>query len=700
MSKTKLFPLERTRNIGIMAHIDAGKTTTTERILFYTGRLHRMGEVHDGGATMDWMEQEKERGITITSAATTCEWADHRINIIDTPGHVDFTVEVERSLRVLDGAVALFCAVGGVEPQSETVWRQADKYHVPRIAFVNKMDRTGANFEGAIQAMRDRLKANPVPVQVPIGEGEMFKGVIDLIRNKAIIWHDETQGSTFDEIDIPADLQKDARHWRINLLEAVAEHNDELLMKYLEGEDITAEELKEVVRTAALSMDITPVFCGSAFKNKGVQRLLDGIIDYLPSPLDVPPISGVDPKTDEEVTRAPDPTGPFSAIAFKIMTDPYVGKITFIRVYSGKLEKGSAVLNATSRERERVGRLLFMHSNHREDIEAVQAGDIAAAVGLKNVRTGDTLTDPDYEVILEKMDFPEPVIRIAIEPKSKADSDKLGQGLQKLAEEDPTFKVSVDHETGQTIIAGMGELHLEIIVDRLKREFKVEANVGKPQVSYREAITQTVDHKYTHKKQSGGRGQFAEVWMEVGPADEGEVGLEFIDDIKGGSIPREFIPSVGKGVQSAMLQGPLAGYPVEGIKVRLYDGKFHNVDSDQLSFEIAGRMGFREAARKAGPKLMEPIMAVEVVTPEEYMGDVIGDLNSRRGRIESMGQRNDVQVIKAFVPLSSMFGYSTDMRSITQGRALYSMQFDHYEEVPKSVRDEIIASAAGAVSAE
>jgi len=700
MSKTKLFPLERTRNIGIMAHIDAGKTTTTERILFYTGRLHRMGEVHDGGATMDWMEQEKERGITITSAATTCEWHDHRINIIDTPGHVDFTVEVERSLRVLDGAVALFCAVGGVEPQSETVWRQADKYHVPRIAFVNKMDRTGANFEGAVQAMRDRLKANPVPVQVPIGEGEMFKGVIDLIRNKAIIWHDETQGSTFDEIDIPADLVKDARHWRINLLEAVAEHNDELLIKYLEGEDITAEELRDVVRTAALSMDITPVFCGSAFKNKGVQRLLDGIIDYLPSPLDVPPISGIDPKTDKEVTRAPDPKGPFSAIAFKIMTDPYVGKITFIRVYSGKLEKGSAVLNATSRERERVGRLLFMHSNHREDIEAVQAGDIAAAVGLKNVRTGDTLTDPDSEVLLEKMDFPEPVIRIAIEPKSKADSDKLGQGLQKLAEEDPTFKVSVDHETGQTIIAGMGELHLEIIVDRLKREFKVEANVGKPQVSYREAITQTVDHKYTHKKQSGGRGQFAEVWMEVGPADEGEVGLEFIDDIKGGSIPREFIPSVGRGVQSAMLQGPLAGYPVEGIKVRLYDGKFHNVDSDQLSFEIAGRMGFREAARKAGPKLMEPIMAVEVVTPEEYMGDVIGDLNSRRGRIESMGQRNDVHVIKAFVPLSSMFGYSTDMRSITQGRALYSMQFDHYEEVPKSVRDEIIASAAGAVTAE
>ena len=700
MSNTNNFTLERTRNIGIMAHIDAGKTTTTERILFYTGKLHRMGEVHDGGATMDWMEQEKERGITITSAATTCEWADHRINIIDTPGHVDFTVEVERSLRVLDGAVALFCAVGGVEPQSETVWRQADKYHVPRIAFVNKMDRTGANFENAIQEMRDRLKANPVPVQVPIGEGEMFRGVIDLIRNKAIIWHDATQGSTFDEIDIPDDLQKDARHWRINLLEAVAEHNDALLMKYLEGEEITVEELKAVVRTAALSMDITPVFCGSAFKNKGVQRLLDGVIDYLPSPIDVPAIAGVDPKTEQEVTRAADPDGPFSAIAFKIMTDPYVGKLTFFRVYSGTLQKGSAVLNATSRKKERVGRLLFMHSNHREDVEVVRAGDIAAAVGLKDVRTGDTLCDLDSEVILEKMEFPEPVIRIAIEPKSKADNDKLGAGLQKLAEEDPTFKVSVDHETGQTIIAGMGELHLEIIVDRLKREFKVEANVGKPQVSYREAILNTVDYKYTHKKQSGGRGQFAEIWFELGPAEEGKIGLEFIDDIKGGSIPREFIPSVGKGIESAMSQGPLAGYPVEGIRARLYDGKFHNVDSDQLSFEIAGRMGFREAARKASPKLMEPIMAVEVVTPEEYMGDVIGDLNSRRGRIESMGQRNDVQVIKSFVPLSNMFGYSTDMRSITQGRAIYSMQFDHYAEVPKNVADEIIAAASGAVSVD
>ncbi len=692
--------LSRTRNIGIMAHIDAGKTTTTERILFYTGKLHRMGEVHDGGATMDWMEQEKERGITITSAATTAEWDGHRINIIDTPGHVDFTVEVERSLRVLDGAVALFCAVGGVEPQSETVWRQADKYHVPRIAFVNKMDRTGADFESAINAMRDRLKANPVPVQVPIGEGEMFRGVIDLIRNRAIIWHDETQGATFDDIEIPDDLKKDARHWRINLLEAVAEHNDELLMKYLEGEEITVEELKAVVRKAALSMDITPVFCGSAFKNKGVQRLLDGIIDYLPSPLDIPPISGIDPITNEAVTREPDPKGPFSAIAFKIMTDPYVGKLTFFRVYSGSLAKGSAVLNATSRTKERVGRLLFMHSNHREDVELVSAGDIGAAVGLKNVRTGDTLCDADHEVILEKMEFPEPVIRIAIEPKSKADSDKLGAGLQKLAEEDPTFKVSVDHETGQTIIAGMGELHLEIIVDRLKREFKVEANVGKPQVSYREAILKNVDSRYTHKKQSGGRGQFAEVWLELGPAEEGKVGLEFIDDIKGGSIPREFIPSVEKGIREAMSQGPLAGYPVEGIRARLYDGKFHNVDSDQLSFEIAGRMAFREMSRKADPKLMEPIMAVEVVTPEEYMGDVIGDLNSRRGRIESMGQRNDVHVIKSFVPLSSMFGYSTDMRSLTQGRAIYTMQFDHYAEVPKSVAEEVIAAASGAVSVD
>jgi elongation factor G len=692
---SKVFSLEKTRNIGIMAHIDAGKTTTTERILYYTGKLHRMGEVHEGGATMDWMEQEKERGITITSAATTCEWKDHRINIIDTPGHVDFTVEVERSLRVLDGAVALFCAVGGVEPQSETVWRQANKYSVPRVAFVNKMDRTGADFENAVAQMKERLKANAVPVQIPIGEGEMFKGVVDLISNKAIIWHDETQGMTWDEIDIPHDLENAARHWRINLLEAVAEHNDELLMKYLEGEVITEEEMKDVVREATLSLDITPVFCGSAFKNKGVQRLLDAVLDYLPAPTDVPAITGIHPRTEEELSRPSDPDGPFSAIAFKVMTDPYVGKLTFFRVYSGKLDKGSAILNATSGKKERIGRILFMHADSREDVESVRAGDIAAGVGVKQVHTGDTFCDPDHPVILEKMEFPEPVIRIAIEPKTKADSDKLGNGLQKLAEEDPTFKVKVDHETGQTIIAGMGELHLEIIVDRLKREFKVEANVGKPQVSYRESISQTVDKRYTHKKQSGGRGQFAEVWVEIGPSDEVEEGLEFIDDIKGGSIPREYIPSVEKGIKDSMLQGPLAGYPIEGIKARLYDGKFHNVDSDQLSFEIAGRMAFREAARAASPALMEPIMAVEVVTPEEYMGEVIGDLNSRRGRIDSMTPRADAQVIKAFVPLSNMFGYSTDMRSITQGRAIYTMQFDHFAEVQKSVSDEIIAAAKG-----
>jgi elongation factor G len=585
--------------------------------------------------------------------------------------------------------------VGGVEPQSETVWRQATKYGVPRIAFVNKMDRTGANFEAAVQAMKDRLKANAVPVQIPIGEGEMFKGVVDLISNKAIIWNDETQGMTWDEIDIPHDLENDARHWRINLLEQVAEQDDELLMKYLEGETISADELKKVVRQATLELAITPVFCGSAFKNKGVQRLLDGVIDYLPAPTDVPAIKGVHPRTDEEISRPSDPNGPFSAIAFKVMTDPYVGKLTFFRVYSGTLEKGSSILNATSGKKERIGRILFMHADTREDVDSVRAGDIAAGVGVKQVHTGDTFCDPDHPVILEQMEFPEPVIRIAIEPKTKADSDKLGQGLQKLAEEDPTFKVNVDHETGQTIIAGMGELHLEIIVDRLKREFKVEANVGKPQVSYRESISKTVDKRYTHKKQSGGRGQFAEVWVEIGPSEEVEEGLEFIDDIKGGSIPREFIPSVEKGIKDSMLQGPLAGYPIEGIKARLYDGKYHNVDSDQLSFEIAGRMAFREAARAANPALMEPIMSVEVVTPEEYMGEVIGDLNSRRGRIESMTPRADAQVIKAFVPLSNMFGYSTDMRSITQGRAIYTMQFDHFAEVPKSVADEVIAAATG-----
>lgn len=694
MNTNKGYSLKRTRNIGIMAHIDAGKTTTTERVLFYTGKLHRMGEVHEGGATMDWMEQEKERGITITSAATTCFWADHRINIIDTPGHVDFTVEVERSLRVLDGAIALFCAVGGVEPQSETVWRQADKYSVPRIAFVNKMDRTGADFHQAVQMMKDRLKANAVPVQIPIGAGEMFRGVIDLVRGKAIVWHEDKQGATWDEIEIPDDLKAEARHWRINLLEAISEHNDELLMKYLEEEEITEDEIRETVRKATLSLDITPVFCGTAFKNKGVQRLLDGVIDYLPSPLDVKSITGIHPHTDEEISRTPEKGQPFSAIAFKIMTDPYVGKLTFFRVYSGELEKGAQVFNATSSKKERVGRLLFMHANSREDVEIVRAGDIAAAVGLKNVRTGDTLADPANPIILEQMDFPEPVIRIAIEPKTKADSDKLGQGLQKLAEEDPTFRISTNHETGQTLIAGMGELHLEIIVDRLRREFSVDANVGRPQVAYREAITSSVNKVYTHKKQSGGRGQFAEIRVEFMPNESG-VGFEFVNEIVGGNIPREYIPSVEKGIASAMSQGPLAGYPIEGITARLYDGKYHNVDSDQLSFEVAGRMAFREASRSASPILMEPIMEVEVVTPDEYMGEVIGDLNSRRGKIESLGQRNDAQIIQAHVPLSEMFGYSTDMRSLTQGRAIYTMQFHSYQATPKAIADEVVAASTG-----
>jgi len=691
--ENKEFPLERTRNIGIAAHIDAGKTTLTERILFYTGRLHRMGETHEGAATMDWMDQEKERGITITSAATTCYWDDRRINIIDTPGHVDFTVEVERSLRVLDGAIALFCAVGGVEPQSETVWRQMNKYDVPRIAFVNKMDRTGADFVNVIDMMKDRLNANPVPVQYPIGSGDMFRGVIDLIRNKAIIWDDD-QGMTWDEIDIPEDLKNDARHWRINLLESVAEYDDELLMKYLEGEEIPPSELEAVIRQATVERKITPVFCGTALQNKGVQRLLDGIVNYLPSPLDVPPVAGHHPQDeDEEIIRKPEKDDPFSAVAFKIATDPYVGKLTFVRCYSGTLDKGTKVYNPGSDEMERVGRLMFMHANSREDVDQIRAGDIAAVVGPKNLKTGDTICDPDHPVVLESMDFPEPVIRIAIEPKTKKDRDKLTNGLVKLAEEDPTFNVSTDEETGQTLIAGMGELHLEIIVDRLKREFKVEANVGRPQVAYREAITQTVDEHYVLKKQTGGRGQFAEVYMEVGPNEEGS-DLVFEDEIYGGAIPTEFIPSVKKGIQSAMEDGPIAGYPIEGVKVRLYDGDHHEVDSDQNSFEIAGRMGFREATRRANPVLMEPIMAVEVITPDEYMGDVIGDLNSRRGQIGQMGQRNDAQVINALVPLSEMFGYSTDLRSITQGRAIYTMQFEKYAPVPKDISKEIIDDEA------
>ena len=693
--KNESFPLEKTRNIGIMAHIDAGKTTLTERVLFYTGRLHRMGEVHEGAATMDFMEQEKERGITITSAATTCYWDDHRVNIIDTPGHVDFTVEVERSLRVLDGAIALFCAVGGVEPQSETVWRQAEKYDVPRIGFVNKMDRTGADFENVLEMMEDRLSANPVPVQYPIGSGDMFRGVIDLIEGKAIIYDDESQGMQWNVVEIPDDLKSKAEHWRINLLESVAEYDDELLMKYLdEDQEVETEELDAVIRKATLNRDMTPMFCGSALKNTGVQRVLDGVTNYLPSPNDVPAITGHHPQDKEEdITRHPREDEPFSAVAFKITTDPYVGKLTFVRVYSGTLESGSRVYSPTRDEDERIGRMMFMHADSREDVDMIRAGDIAAVVGPKNLKTGDTICDPDHPVVLESMDFPEPVIRIAVEPKTKADRDKLTNGLTKLAEEDPTFNVRTDEETGQTIIAGMGELHLEIIIDRLKQEFKVEANVGQPQVAYREALTETINEHYVLKKQTGGRGQFAEVYMDVGPIpeeEEEEAGLVFKNEIKGGVIPREFIPSVERGISSAMEDGPLAGYPIEGVWVRLYDGDHHEVDSDQNAFEIAGRLGFREAARHANPVLMEPVMEVEVVTPDDYMGDIIGDLNGRRGQIGQMGQRNDAQVINAEVPLSEMFGYSTDLRSLSQGRAIYTMQFGSYEPVPEEIASEIM----------
>ena len=693
--KNESFPLEKTRNIGIMAHIDAGKTTLTERVLFYTGRLHRMGEVHDGAATMDFMEQEKERGITITSAATTCYWDDHRVNIIDTPGHVDFTVEVERSLRVLDGAIALFCAVGGVEPQSETVWRQAEKYDVPRIGFVNKMDRTGADFENVLEMMEDRLSANPVPVQYPIGSGDMFRGIIDLIEGKAVIYDDESQGMEWDVVEIPDDLKPKAEQWRINLLESVAEYDDELLMKYLdEDQEVEPDELDAVIRKATLNRDMTPMFCGSALQNTGVQRVLDGVTNYLPSPSDVPAITGHHPQDkSEDVTRHPREDEPFSAVAFKITTDPYVGKLTFVRVYSGTLESGSRVYSPTRDEDERIGRMMFMHADSREDVDMIRAGDIAAVVGPKNLKTGDTICNPDHPVVLESMDFPEPVIRIAVEPKTKADRDKLTTGLTKLAEEDPTFNVRTDEETGQTIIAGMGELHLEIIIDRLKQEFKVEANVGQPQVAYREALTEMINEHYVLKKQTGGRGQFAEVYMDVGPIpdeEEEEVGLVFKNEIKGGVIPKEFIPSVERGIESALDDGPLAGYPIEGVWVRLYDGDHHEVDSDQNAFEIAGRLGFREAARHANPVLMEPVMEVEVVTPDDYMGDIIGDLNGRRGQIGQMGQRNDAQVINAKVPLSEMFGYSTDLRSLSQGRAIYTMQFGSYEPVPEEIASEIM----------
>ncbi len=692
--------LEKTRNIGIMAHIDAGKTTTTERILYYTVKLHRMGEVHEGAATMDWMEQEKERGITITSAATTCFWKDHRINIIDTPGHVDFTAEVERSLRVLDGAVALFCAVGGVEPQSETVWRQADKYGVPRIAFVNKMDRTGADFYHVLDMMKDRLKANVVPLQLPIGQGDLFVGQIDLIRMKALIYNDDSLGQTWVEEEIPKSLLEKSKEYRIKILEAVSEIDDTLLAKYLDGKHISEAEINSVLRKATLKVKIIPVLCGSSFKNKGVQSLLDAVLDYLPCPTDIGEIWGHHVHSDDHITRDISDTEKFSALAFKIMTDPFVGKLTFFRVYSGKLKAGSYTYNPNSDKKERIGRLLQMHANHREDIEEVYAGDIAAAIGLKHTKTGDTLCDENDPIVLERMSFPEPVISIAIEPKTKADQDKLSESLGKLADEDPTLRISSNEETGQTLIAGMGELHLEIIVERLKREFKVEANIGKPQVAYKETITKKVEQEGKFIRQSGGRGQFGHVWIEIEPNEKGK-GYIFENAIVGGTIPREYINPVSQGIQEAMKNGVLAGYPVEDVKVKLFDGSFHDVDSSEMAFKIAGSIAFKEGARKAGAIILEPIMKVEVTTPDEYMGDVMGDLSSRRGKIEGMLQRSDAQVIKAMVPLSEMFGYATSMRSMTQGRAIYNMEFDHYAEVPKSVSEQIVEKYKGkeAVSA-
>jgi elongation factor G len=687
------FSLAKTRNIGIMAHIDAGKTTTTERILFYTGVSHKIGEVHDGTATMDWMEQEQERGITITSAATTCHWNENRINIIDTPGHVDFTIEVERSLRVLDGAVAVFCSVGGVEPQSETVWRQADKYHVPRIAFINKMDRVGADFFRGVGMIRDRLKANPVPIQLPVGSEENYRGVIDLVEMKEIIWLDESMGAKYDVFDIAPERLDEAIEYREKMIEEISSHDDELMEKYLGGIELTKDEIKAAIRKATTDIKICPVICGSAFKNKGVQNLLDCVIDYLPSPLDVPAIKGLDSKGAEVERKASD-AEPFSALAFKIMTDPFVGQLCFFRVYSGVLNAGSYVYNSTKDKKERIGRILKMHANKREEIKEVYSGDIAAAVGLKYTTTGDTLCLDDNPVILESIEFPEPVISIAIEPKTKADQEKLGISLSKLASEDPSFRVRTDEETGQTIISGMGELHLEIIVDRLMREFKVEANVGKPQVAYRETITKKVKVEGKFVRQSGGRGQYGHVWLEVEPQEPGK-GYEFVDAIKGGVVPREYIPAVDKGIQEAMNTGVLAGFPVVDFKVSLIDGSYHEVDSSEMAFKIAGSMGFKEGCHKASPVLLEPIMSVEVVVPEEYMGDVIGDLNSRRGRIMGMEGRSGAQVVTAMVPLAQMFGYATDVRSATQGRATYSMTFDHYEQVPKSVSEEIIAKVKG-----
>jgi len=677
-----------------MAHIDAGKTTTTERILFYTGRIHKIGEVHDGAATMDWMVQEQERGITITSAATTAQWRDHRINIIDTPGHVDFTVEVERSLRVLDGSVAVFCSVGGVEPQSETVWRQADKYGVPRIAYVNKMDRIGADFYRAVDMLRDRLGANAVPIQIPIGSEDQFKGFVDLVTMEAIVFTDDL-GTQSEQTAIPADLQDKAEEYREALLEAVAEMDEELMVKYLDGEELTVEEVKKAIRIGTIQNKIVPMLCGSSFKNKGVQALLDSVIDYMPAPTDIPPIKGINPDTDEETCRPSSDAEPFSALAFKIMADPYVGKLTFFRVYSGVLKSGSYVYNSTKGKRERIGRILQMHANHREEISEVYAGDIAAGVGLKDTTTGDTLCDEKQTVILESMVFPEPVIHVAIEPKTKADQEKLGISLTRLAEEDPTFKTHTDEETGQTIIGGMGELHLEIIVDRLVREFKVEANVGKPQVAYRETITQPTKIEGKFVRQSGGRGQYGHVWLELEPLERGQ-GFEFVNKIVGGAIPREYIPAVEAGCKEAMENGILAGYQMLDVKVTLFDGSYHEVDSSEMAFKIAGSMGFKAGAQKAGPIILEPIMKVEVLVPEEYMGDVMGDLNSRRGRIEGMEPRpGGGQAVKARVPLGEMFGYATDLRSRTQGRGTYSMEIADYEPVPRHVAETIISKRGG-----
>ena len=682
-----------------MAHIDAGKTTLTERVLYYTGRTHRIGEVHDGAATMDWMEQEQERGITITSAATTCMWEDHRINIIDTPGHVDFTVEVERSLRVLDGAVAVFCAVGGVEPQSETVWRQADKYGVPRIAFVNKMDRVGADFFNVVQMIKSRLGASPLPLAIPIGSGEMFTGIIDLIEMKSILYNETSLGSRFEYGEIPEDMKDEADKWRHHLIEETATYDEHLMEKYLSDEEIFVEELRAAIRKGCLDNTFVPTLCGSAFKNKGVQRLLDGIINLLPSPLDIGSVKGVDvDDSDIDMIREPSDEEPFSALAFKIMTDPYVGKLTYMRVYSGKLNAGSYIYNPTSSKRERISRILLMHSNKREERDSVSTGEIVAAVGLKNVKTGNTLCDEKKPIILESMDFPEPVVAVSVEPVSKGDQDSLSKGLQKLGEEDPTFKVSTDEETGQTIIAGMGELHLEILVDRLLREFKVQANIGQPMVAYREAITKAVsdvDMKFV--RQSGGRGQYGHVVINVEPNGPGK-GYHFENKIVGGVIPREYIPSVDAGIKEALKNGVIAGYPIEDVRVELIYGSYHDVDSSEMAFKIAGSMAIQDACKKAGAKLMEPIMKVEVIVPDEYLGDVMGDLNSRRGKIEGMEQRKEAQVVKSFVPLSSMFGYVTDLRSITQGRAVFHMEFAHYNKVPSSIESEILEKVHAKVS--